>query len=164
MCAHQRLDAHAVGLPIQQQYESMLCPLLSDGHQFSQSAEVLSVHSISFLLETTEKTQQTNRDSKWDAYTWDYMLACGQALIIILPCIVCIHSSGKPKSPLEPGIYSNISYTWDVVFALLPFMQPALLFFRQIEQTLRYRNNPKVSAGNNNDDLTETIHINSVNL
>ena len=49
------------------------------------------------------------------------------------PCIVCIQNSRKPKSPLEHEIYSNISYTWDAVFALLHFMQPALLFFRQTE-------------------------------
>jgi len=35
-----------------------------------------------------------------------------------LPCIICIQNSRKPKSPLEHEIYSNISYTWDAVFAL----------------------------------------------
>ena len=93
------------------------------------------------------------------------------------PCIVCIHNSRKPKSPLEPEIYSNISYAWDAVFALLPFMQPALLFFRKTEWAHRYRNfavtyipswwgdpgdnrnNPEVSATNNNDDNWNHSHI-----
>ena len=97
------------------------------------------------------------------------------------PCIVCIHNSRKPKSPLEPEIYSNIIREMLCLHCSLLCNQH-FYFFRQTEWAHRYgnftvtyipswwgdpgdnRNNSEVSAGNNNDVLTETINIYSGNF